>query len=192
MAKLMDFFPQAEVRIPRLNHVGGGDADVFSKSGRSTHVYVRAYTPVPIRGNTAIQCLVEYEVREGRSNFTQLLGRTTATLELEDGMRIRKVTGGFQPANYYERITGEQHRQFDISDRPGIAGSYLQSCRIRIDGKGDDDEGNASLEGVLVIPLQVEVEDEPPSTPSRTYKSIDWIRGVPFLKTVKLGLPLED
>ncbi|ARU04594.1 hypothetical protein CCO03_07835 [Comamonas serinivorans] len=192
MSKIIDFFPQTEVRIARLNHVSGGDADIFSKSGRSTHVYVRAFTPVPVRSSTAVQCLVEYSVEEGRSNNTRLLGRTTVTMELENGMRLNKIGGGFKPANYYERIMGEQHGLMDISDRPGISGSYLQTCRIRIDGKGDDDQGNASLEGTLILPLRVEVEDEAPSTPSRSFSRLEMLQGRPFFKSVKLGLPMED
>ncbi len=192
MSRIVDFFPQTDVRIPRLNHVSGGDADIFSKSGRTTHVNVNAFTPVPVRSGTAVQCLVEYSVKEGRSNNTHLLGRTTVTLELENGMRLQKIGGGFKPANFYERIMGEQHGLIDISDRPGIAGSYLQNCRIRIDGKGDDDQGNASLEGTLILPLRVQIEDEAPSTPSRTFSRFEMARGVPFVKSVKLGLPLED
>ena len=192
MTKIVDFFPQTDVRIARLNHIGGGDADVFTKAGRSTNVYVRAFTPVPVRSGTAVQCMVEFVVEEGRSNYTQLMGRTIATLELENGMRLNKIGGGFKPANYYERIVGEQHGVFDISDRPGISGSYLQSCRIRIDGKGDDDRGNAFLEGSLILPLRVEIEDEAPSTPSRTFTHLEILRGMPFLKTVRMDLPLED
>ena len=76
---------------------------------------------------------------------------------------------------------------YQFADRPGIAGTYLQSCRIRIDGRGDDDQGNASLEGTLILPLQVEIEDEAPSTPSRSFSRLEMARGVPFFKSVKLG-----
>lgn len=192
MTKIVDFFPQTDVRIPRLNHIGGGDADVFTKSGRTTHVYVRAFTPVPVRSGTAVQCLVEYAVEEGRSNNTQLLGRTVVTLDLQNGMRLHKIGGGFNPANFYERMPGQQHGVIDITNRPGIAGSYLQSCRIRIDGKGDDDSGNAYLEGSLILPLRVQIEDEAPSIPSGSFTQLDILRGKPFFKAIRMDLPMED
>lgn len=163
------FYPaQTDVLIDRMNSIGPGDEDVNTQSGRSTTVTVKSSAPRPAYGSTEVVVTLEYKVREGRKDNTTLYAKEVVTIQLENGARFVEFGGGYTDADYKEVIGGEQHDWFDITNRSGIRGSVLQWCNIKIDGKGDDDNGNAQLSGHLSIPLVVEIEVESPSSGGTT------------------------
>ena len=162
---IVTLYLQAPIAIPRLVHVGGGDADVYAKSGRSTHVSVVTLNPTVHSNRTTVGITTVYEVREGRSNYTHLRGETTVSVQAETGLRILQIGPGGRNANFNESFGGEDHDWHDISSRPGISGSYLKNLSIRFDGKGDDDRGNAQLRGIVEVPVTVEIEEESSTLP---------------------------
>lgn len=148
----------APVVIPRLQHVGGGDPDVFTKGGRWTGVSVVTLRPQVPATLDSVSIIIQYDVRERRRNYTHLSGTTTVRFLADSGYRILQVGPGGIDAHYYEEWPGENHQWNDISHAPGIAGSYFRTLDIRFDGRGDDDQGNAGLRGLMEVPVTVELE----------------------------------
>jgi hypothetical protein len=166
--KQVFYIAQTDLLIDRLNSTGPGDEDVNSKSGRTTTVTVKSSAPAPAMGASSVFVTVDYTVSEGRSDYTRLKGSRVVEIQLESGARFNSFGAGFVNADYTEVIGGERHNWFDISDRAGIRGSILQWCEIKMDGKGDDDQGNAQLSAHLAVPLVVDIEAENPATGGAT------------------------
>jgi hypothetical protein len=159
----MFYFAQADIFIDTMNSDGPGDEDVNTQSGRQTRVKIKTTTPAPAASGQEIQVFVDYSVEEVRKDNTHLSGRIIATIQLESGLTFNRFGDGFKDATYSESIGGEQHNWMDISSASGIVGSVLQWCSIKIDGRGDDTNGNTGLKGHLSVPLWVNVVDANPA-----------------------------
>lgn len=158
MSNQFTMYLTAPVVIPRLQHVGGGDSDVFTKGGRWTGVSVVTLRPQVPATLDSVSIIIQYDVRERRKNHTHLSGTTTVRFHADSGYRILQVGPGGVDAHYYEEWPGQNHQWNDISHAPGIAGSYFRTLDIRFDGEGDDDQGNAGLRGLMEVPVTVELE----------------------------------
>ncbi|WP_113452334.1 hypothetical protein [Rhizobium sp. SYY.PMSO] len=161
--KTMFYFAQADIFIDTMYSDGPGDEDVNTKSGRQTRVKVKTATPAPAANAQEIQVYVDYSVEEVHKDYTHLSGRAVARIQLESGLTFSKFGAGFKDASYSETIGGQKHNWIDISSANGIVGSVLQWCSVKIDGKGDDANGNTQLRGHLSVPLWVNVEESNPA-----------------------------
>jgi hypothetical protein len=171
--KQIFFNAQSRIYIDRMNSVGAGDEDVNTKSGRSTYVTVRAGAPVPAAGGREIQVYLDYHVEEVAKDYTELQAQAVATIYLESGMTFNSFGAGFTPASYNETIRGQIHNWIDITAKPGIAGSIISWCRIKIDGSGDDHRGNARLDAHISIPVVANVWIENPPSGGQTNEGTD-------------------
>jgi hypothetical protein len=137
-----------DVSIPRVNYSSGGDADIFTKKGRVTHykVIVSELKLDTIRG--LITGRVLYDVQEGRSDHTRLVGETTFEIPAPRGAKRLvardKVVAG--------SLTGENHNWIAIALSPD---QCFRTLELKVDGKGDDDQGNAALKGRLAIEVEL-------------------------------------
>jgi hypothetical protein len=160
----MFYFAQADIFIDTMNSDGPGDEDVNTKSGRQTRVKVKTTTPIPAANGQEIQVYIDYAVEEVHKDYTHLSGRAIARIQLESGLTFSKFGDGFKDASYSETIGGEKHNWIDISSASGIVGSVLQWCSIKIDGNGDDANGNTQLKAHLSVPLWVNVVNPNPAS----------------------------
>lgn len=138
--------------IPRLNWVGGGDADVVSKKGRMTQVDV-VTRDIQLE-RTYLNLTVQYDVREMRKDYTHLSKSETFRLPAPDGFCITGLSPRSRHAQFREVFVGKDHSFHDVTHR--VPNSYFSSLVIRFDGKGRDDTGNAQLRGTLAVPVYLE------------------------------------
>lgn len=185
--KQVFLYAQAEISISRMNSDGPGDEDVNTKGGRRTVVTVKTDIPAPAAGGREIQVYLDYTISEGSKDYTHLSARAVATIQLDNGMTFNSLGAGFRQADYSESMGGQQHDWIDISTKSGIAGSVLSWCRIKIDGKGDDDRGNAQLIAHLSVPLVANVWIENPASGGQTSEGTGML-GPLTMSDVK-GLP---
>ncbi len=154
------------VYFTRIRHISGTDADVNSKKGSRTQVDVRTEGATIIKNGKSIVVIVSYSIAEfyRKNTFLQrtqaikntFLQRTQAIrIPAPPGYLIKKINRNRSTKfSYY--FPGENHRWNDISKRPGVAGSHFSSLRVKFDGKGRDDRGNAQLKGTLKISVVLE------------------------------------
>lgn len=138
--------------IPRLNWVGGGDADVFSKPGRRTQVDV-VTRDIQLE-RTHLNITVQYDVREMRSNYTHLSKSETFTISAPAGFCITGLSPRRRHDSFRQVFVGEDHSFHDVTHR--VPDGYFSSLQIRFDGRGRDDTGNAQLIGELAVPVYLE------------------------------------
>jgi hypothetical protein len=132
-------------------HVSGGDADVYSKTGRFTDVAVYTHGPHIVPGGGSLNIGVEYVVQEGRSNYTRLRKLEWVTLYAPQGWRIASVLPTRSPVYWSRRYYGEDHFWHDELQ----AGTHFAYFSTRFDGSGRDDRGNAGLVAQIEIPVEL-------------------------------------
>ena len=155
-------YVQAPVNISRLVSIGPGDEDVNSKGGRTTRTRVMNFSPTVDNNRTQIYLTVVYEVEESHKDYTHLRGESTVVIQAESGSRIVQIGPNGKNATFYREFRGEDHGWHDITDDPGVQGSYFGQLRIKFDDKGDDNHGNAQLYGFVNIPVILEIEVQAP------------------------------
>jgi hypothetical protein len=132
---------------------GGGDAEVNTKSGRFTDVIVQTDYPEIHTGGVAASIVVTYEIHEGAPNYTVLRRYETVYLFPPPGYHI--VNAGFNksPVNWSKRYFGQDHNWHNESAE--VAYTYLRSLSVKFDGSGRDDQGNAAMEGLIALPVEL-------------------------------------
>jgi hypothetical protein len=133
--------------------VGGGDADVYTKSGRYTDVLVQTGQPYVYPGGLSGYIAVSYEVREGASNYTMLRRTDIVPFYAPPGYRIVNIGINRRPAYLSQRFYDEDHIWHDMSS--ATVGTYLQRLSIKFDGSGRDDQGNAALAAEIWIGVEL-------------------------------------
>lgn len=135
----------------RLAWIGGGDADVYTKPGRSTRVNLRADNIRPSDDWRAVLVDVEYTVTEMRQNNTMLQWRGTARLPIPADARSHRIQ--VMDVRGYDRswiVRGQQHDYLEV---PGIGTAVIRDGTYRIDGAGDD-QTNAQIDLQLEVPIR--------------------------------------
>jgi hypothetical protein len=132
---------------------GGGDAEVNTKSGRFTDVFVTTENFEIHTGGVAVSTVLKYEIHEGYPDYTVLRRYETVFLFAPPGYHI--VNAGFNksPVNWSKRYFGQDHNWHNESAE--VAYSYLRSLEVKFDGSGRDDKGNAAMSGVIAIPVEL-------------------------------------
>jgi hypothetical protein len=142
-----------EVKLPdyqmdKVNWFGGGDADVCTKDGRRTSVNVIVNRLRVSPDNNYVLAQITYNIKEMRSNFTQLKSVDTVEIPIPYecvGKKVKIVdTTDFSYSNVF---LGKNHDWNSIS--APYPTSIVQSGELKFDGPGRDDRGNASLKLVL-------------------------------------------
>ncbi|MCB9919938.1 MAG: hypothetical protein H6832_16160 [Planctomycetes bacterium] len=139
------------VSVTSARWVGGDDADVCTKKNRTTHYTVSVQQLQLDRAKQRITGIVIYTVREGKTNHTRLRGTRPFSIPAPAGAiaileRQPEVSGS---------LRGKNHSWNDVDP----ANTYFSDLEIRVDGSGDDDEGNAAMTGKLAIPVQLAAKD---------------------------------
>lgn len=134
-----------------IPHAGGGDAEVNSKVGRSTDVFVATHGPYISPGGYELNIGVEYVVQEVASNYTKLRKLEWVTLYAPQGWRIESVLPTKSPVYWGRRYFGEDHFWHDELQ----AGTHFAYFSTRFDGPGRDDRGNAGLVAQIEIPVRL-------------------------------------
>ena len=131
-----------DVSIPKAPWVSGGDADVCTKKNRTT-TYSVTISQLQI-SNGVVSGIVTYEVKEAQGDQTGLEGqkpfRIAASGWTSIAARARSLDG---------TLRGKNHNW----NRVATGNSYFEDLHVRVDGGGDDDEGNAQMRGRLAIPV---------------------------------------
>jgi len=144
--------------VPKMPKIGGRDADVNTGSGHST--YLRFWHGEPVIAPTEIRVTITCEVYEGRDNNTKLQGRTVVSIpKPTDFIDIDR--SGFRAYPPPRKIGKERRYSFDyrISERTYSwvhlatdERSLIRTIKMKPDGSGDDDNGNARASGSIVVP----------------------------------------
>lgn len=149
----------AEVHISQFQVVGNGDADVFSKPGRTTTITIHAEAPTVTPNKKECTVTGEMEIHEDAPDNTTLRGYFSITYTAPEGRWIaacgRTATKSLE---YSRRIRGENHKWNTVT---GLAGTVFKRLAFRFDGNGDDDRGNAKLSGRIRVPILL--TDEAPT-----------------------------
>jgi hypothetical protein len=134
--------------VPRYS---GGDADVYSKTGRFTDVAVITHGPHIEPDGKSLNIGVEYVVQEGVSNYTRLRKLEWVTLYAPQTWRIARVLPTKTPVYWFRRYYGEDHFWHDELQ----AGTHFAYFSTRFDGPGRDDRGNAGMVAQIEIPVEL-------------------------------------
>lgn len=141
--------------VPSVPWIGGGDPDIFSKPGRKTRMILEADNLRIREDGKALLVHVVYDVKEMRSNDTQLRyeGDVQIPVPLDWNGKLLQFA---DVSDFYLQTTfvGQNHQWNEITINQ--QNSCIQSARARVDGKGDDDQGNAALQVTFRVPVLID------------------------------------
>ena len=137
----------------RMEDVGPGDADVTTKDGRHTTVMLNMTRPVVEPQASRLKVHVVYDVIEGRRDFTHLQISSDILIPLPNDW-TRVAVRGAADFNTNMVIYGKNHRWNPVDVN---AVNWIQTLEAKIDGPGDDTEGNAGLRINFAIPLEYQL-----------------------------------
>jgi hypothetical protein len=141
---------QQNLSSGRLTHAGGGDADVYTQSGRQTRVELRVTNMRLDDAGDNILLDVFYSVREMRKNNTFLTWSGTAALPVpQDAREHSVVIQDTRDFNSSWIVRGKTHDWISLDNAEG---TVIERGQYRIDGPGDD-QGNAGVQLSLRVPL---------------------------------------
>ena len=144
-------------RISRMD-VTKGDPDVHTKDGRQTK-YEIAFGKPRLEHDKTLVIPISYRVEEVHSDYTTLEKSYDRRYDLPEhiqaALRQRRTRlEDFRPWEVSGKIDGKFHGTMQLKpDCP-----YVSSIDFRIDGVGDDDEGNANLFVVFSVPFGIASE----------------------------------
>jgi hypothetical protein len=134
--------------------IGGGDADITSKPKRITRMILEANNLRMTEDGKALLVHLVYDVKEMRTNNTQL--RYEGDVRIPTPVNWKKMVQFSDVTDFYlqTNIGGENHQWNEIT--VNTPNSCIQNARARIDGPGNDDQGNAALQVTFRIPVLIE------------------------------------
>jgi hypothetical protein len=134
--------------------IGGGDADITSKSKRITRMILEANNLRMTEDGKALLVHLVYDVKEMRTNNTQL--RYEGDVRIPTPVDWKRMVQFSDVTDFYlqTNIGGENHQWNEIT--VNTPNSCIQNARARIDGPGNDDQGNAALQVTFRIPVLIE------------------------------------
>jgi hypothetical protein len=139
--------------MPTVPHYSGGDAEVNSKSGRTTYVSVQTGYPYVYPNGLSGYIAVTYEVREGASNYTLLRKTDYVPFYAPPGYRIVNIGINRRPASFTRAYQGQDHSWHDES--AAVSGTFIQRLYTKFDGPGNDDQGNAAMSAEIWIGVEL-------------------------------------
>ena len=137
----------------QMKSIGPGDADVFTKKGRTTNVSFKANNIRVSEDGKSIVISVSYKISEGRKDYTNLEWVGDVYIPLEYESKIIKVvdTSDFSWEGSFQ---GENHNWNQIN--VNTPNSCITDLSLKIDGKGDDDTGNAGVKAQFLVRAEVD------------------------------------
>ena len=141
--------------IPSVPWIGGGDPDVYTKSGRQTRLMIQVNNLRVTEEGKALTAHLVYDVLEMHSNNTNLRyeGDVEIPVPYDWNAKVLQIAD-VTDVDVQTVIAGENHQWNDIT--VNTVNSCVQSLRARLDGEGRDDQGNAALQLTFRIPVLVE------------------------------------
>jgi hypothetical protein len=134
----------------KMQDVGPGDADVYTKSGRHTTVKIKLTKPIVEEHAKRLKTHVIYDIIEGRKDWTHLHMSTDILIPLpHDWVNVKTL--GVADFNVDMVIHGKNHRWNPVYHNTV---NWIMALEAKIDGPGDDDEGNAGLRIDFAIPVE--------------------------------------
>jgi len=133
-----------------MEWIGGGDPDVFTKGGRYTEVKLDLTKPAFEQQAHRLKVHLVYDVIEVRRNNTHLQMNTDILIPVPaDWVNVRLPGAADFKADLM--IAGKNHRwnSIDVNEV-----DWIQTMEAKIDGPGDDTEGNAGVRINFAIPLE--------------------------------------
>lgn len=140
--------------IREVPHVGGGDADVWTKRNRHTHVSVATDNLTIDPGGEAVRLTVVYSVKEGARNNTHLEWAGEVQIDAPRDYKIVKAGAGRSDVSFGKTYHGKDHEWHDETAQ--VEGSYFANLQVKFDGPGADNKGNARMKAIIAIPVTLE------------------------------------
>lgn len=159
----------ASINMPLTTVEGRGDADINTKSGRSTRITAGWHLKRRAEGlshafDVSFMCRIQ-ELNPDYSTISN--GHQTHILSFESDPNLEIVhvpTGSFTySANvdgdygnafgFTRVIKGQQRGWLNWTSEPLIRGAGFTRFYIRVDGPGRDDRGNCAIDATLRIPV---------------------------------------
>lgn len=137
----------------RIPSMGPGDADVYTKKGRGTHILVETQEPQFTSDKLYVQIPLTYEIREMKNADTTLKLTETVKISVPHHLRNKNLTLDniqAEPYHYSAEMRGQNHRFNALPHQPN---SCIYEGFYRFDGPGEDDKGNAALMLSFRIPI---------------------------------------
>ena len=142
-----------EVQFESVAGSGHADADVGTEPGKVTTVIVRSGPITVLDDDTGVRLPLLYEVREEGGDHTVLRRIEVVHLLAPSGCWIRSVDGDYGEATLAREYKGRNWLWHDLAADAAVAGLPLSRLRVKFDGSGKDDHGNAQLECTIVVPV---------------------------------------
>lgn len=138
-----------------IPYFSGGDADIYSKSGRTTQVQLKVERLRISNDKRYVIARVDCMITETASNHTRLRYLDNIKIPVPRGWQSRRVRIGndARELNVQFTVSGEQHDWVEVPINDD--GTIVEDAYVKIDGRGDDDEGNARLSLHLDVPINV-------------------------------------
>lgn len=134
------------------NHVGSGDKDIDSKSGRNT--FVNASVSLFRQNSTSIACKVYLDVKEEHSDYSEFSGSYTFYINSD------KEIPSFTTMTYTlprQTISGCHHDYVDLSDK--VDCNWLSNLQIKFDEDSSNDGPYIGMKGTLKFNYNVRSSD---------------------------------
>lgn len=140
----------------RINHlqVLEGDADVYTKSGRLTRVGITTSNLQVHRTGASI--VLSYYIEEQGGDQTVLFDSETFYFGTGPGRCIQSLAPGRGHVAVDTNYSGVDVEEHKLHEEYDVSNTYLPKARFKIDGRGSDNDGNAYLNGSLVINVYME------------------------------------
>lgn len=132
--------------------ISGGDADICTKNGRLTRVTLSMSQPAveQLGGHGVIRSHVVLDIEEARSNYTHLQMDADLKIPFPEEMRNLRVLGAREFTTSFH-VFGKNHRWIPVQNN---SVNWIQSLFVKVDGPGDDADGNAGMMVNLAIPVE--------------------------------------
>jgi hypothetical protein len=139
-----------ELLIDKIPWVSGGDADVYSRSGRSTKITINIDNLRVADDGSGVTIHVLYQITEPVSNYTCL--RIDSDYFIPCTRKIMAVLPVYDFIMNNYSYSG-QNWNWNIMNGSGCIATTVS---FKFDGPGNDDNGNAQLKLFINIPVLVE------------------------------------
>ena len=136
--------------LEKTDNLQRGDAEL----GSNNRVRVVVRTDVSLRTQFWIDVNIEYTIEELGGDRTLMTGNSSHVVRPPTGCSIDSILSRDKTALSIETITAT-HSYMDVSEITKNNSSYFTTLAIKVDGPGDDNQGNVQLTGVLSLPVEL-------------------------------------
>ncbi|NOU17697.1 MAG: hypothetical protein HOO91_09070 [Bacteroidales bacterium] len=136
------------LEINQVPWFSGGDADIYSRPGRYTKFYVEASNIRIVNDGFGVMLHIVYRVNEPVPNYTCLKSEFDFIIPVTQRvLAISPVSSLYFNGNIYDQYWGWTY--FTTT-------TVAPELWVKVDGRGNDNTGNAQLEMTIYIPVTFE------------------------------------